>query len=93
MQRRKVFRKKKKCKGKQKRMKKPVDIDKRPVWDSCSQDMSKYKLSRMEYVLSFNKHLILYTKAAEEGNQNLEEPTKSQGRMVEALGKASKWSH
>ena len=56
MRRNKVLRKKTKGRRKQKRMKKPVDINKRPAWDSCSQDMSKYKLSRMEYVSLNNKH-------------------------------------
>ena len=67
MQRRKILRKKKKGRKKQKRMKKPVDIDKRPSWDSCSSDMSKYKLSRMEYVvqLFFINNLTI---AVEKGN-------------------------
>lgn len=33
---------------KQKKMKKPVEINERPGWNSCSNDMDKYKLTRTE---------------------------------------------
>jgi len=70
MRKRKVLRKKNRGKRKQKRMKKPVDIDKRPAWDSCSQDMSKYKLSRMEYVHLTNTQFLL-SQVIKKGNENL----------------------
>ena len=58
MHKRKFYRKKKKGpKTKKKRMKKPVEINKRPEWNSCSNDMSQYKLSRTEYVLNLFSYL------------------------------------
>jgi len=48
MKRQKIPKRKRKSKVKYKRMKKPVDINVRPSWNSCSTDMNKYKLSRTE---------------------------------------------
>ena len=96
MQRRKFYRKKKKTrKSKQKRMKKPVDIAKRPSWNSCSNDMSQYKLSRTEYVhfepfhFEFPNHLL----AAEKGHKSVKEQTKSQGGMAKKAGEALNGHH
>ena len=52
-------------------MKKPVDINKRPSWDSCSSDMSKYKLSRTEYVIRLFYVCLMFI-AIEKGDKGIQ---------------------